>query len=155
MKKTRTFVAVFLTVCLAAVGLTAAVQALSAERAAATAVSADVLEYYAAQHMRYIDEMPESLQREYADVIALADDYLLMLYGDDTMVSTSEDFVLDLYCIGIKLGLVLDLDDPDIISQLLEFANAAAELYIVKSANARYEEPTREPAAAEAATLEP
>ena len=133
MKKTRAFVAAFLIICMTVVGFSAMVQAASGDRSEKANVSEDVLAFYDAEHMNYIDKMPMNLQLQYEEEIALADRYLESLYGNDAMLSTSDNFVLDQYCMGIKLGLFLDVDDPDIIEEIRKFTNAAAEIYIKDS----------------------
>lgn len=115
--------------------------------AAATAVDTDkqdVLAFYAAEHMRFIDEMPVSLLNEYQGIIELADKYLLQLYGDNVMLSNSENFVLDQYCNKIKLGLFLDLTDRDVVERIRVFTDAAAKLYIIQTTNSENEPVTQD-----------
>lgn len=126
----------FMAVCMM---LTVGVSQASA--ATADTEMQEVLAFYDAENMNYIDEMPESLLEEYGEIIQLADQYLVTLYGKETMLSTSEDFVLDRYCNKIKLGLFLDLSDREVVEDIREFTNAAAKLYIKQTVSSRASEP--------------
>lgn len=101
----------------------------------------DILAFYEAENMYYIDEMPESLLQEYKSTIALADRYLVELYGIGTMISTSDDFVLDQYCTNIKMGLFLDVSDQTVIAEIKKFTTAAAKIYIKPNVTSRTNEP--------------
>lgn len=90
----------------------------------------DILAFYEAENMYYIDEMPACLLQEYSDTIEMADIYLVEFYGKEIMISTSDDFVLDQYCTNIKLGLLLDLSDQAVKTDIMEFTTAAAKIYI-------------------------
>lgn len=90
----------------------------------------ELLEFYASENLNYIDKMPDSLMQQFGDTIALADRYLQELYGDQVMLSTSKDFVLDQYCDQILLGLFLDLSDQSAIEEIRRFTDAAAKHYI-------------------------
>lgn len=124
--------------------------------AAATTDTAtqDILDFYAAEHMNYIDEMPASLTNEYQDIIELAEQYLLQFYGETVMLSTSENFVLDQYCNKIKLGLFVDLTDREVVEEIRAFTNAAAELYVVQTAN-RTSEPTTQDSTEPLSSIQP
>ncbi len=100
----------------------------------------EVLAFYEAENLNYIDEMPESLMQEYGDAIALADQYLQELYGDQVMLSDSDDFLLDKYCDKILLGLFLDLDDDNVINEIKKFTDAAAKIYIIPPKEDRSDE---------------
>ena len=62
MKTTKKIIVVLLMACLAITGLPAVAQAADGDRAETTVASRDVLEYYEAEDMNYIDTMPTSLQ---------------------------------------------------------------------------------------------
>ena len=121
MKTAKRIIVALLMVCLAVTGLPAVAQAADGDRAGTTLASRDVLEYYEAENMNYIDTMPALLQLQYKNEIELADYYLEKLYGDEAMLSTSDDFVLDQYCRGIKLGVFLDVDDAEIVEKIRNF----------------------------------
>ena len=66
-------------VCLAVTGLPAVAQAADGDRAGTTLASRDVLEYYEAENMNYIDTMPALLQLQYKNEIELADGFAVPL----------------------------------------------------------------------------
>ncbi len=92
---------------------------------------AEIDRIYNSGGMKYFDHIPESLLVEYSKTIDLADMYLEKFYGEGTMLSTDKDFVLDDYCNGILLGLILDLEDESMKNELIDFTVAAAKLYIL------------------------
>ncbi|HHX61650.1 MAG TPA: hypothetical protein GX707_13225 [Epulopiscium sp.] len=93
-------------------------------------VDIDVLDFYESENMHYFDYIPEDLIKKHQETIKLADLYLNKLYGDNAMLSTDDNFTLDLYCKGILLGLYLDVEDQDIKADLRSFTNDAAQFYI-------------------------
>ena len=159
MKTAKRIIVALLMVCLAVTGLPAEAQAADGDRAGTTLASRDVLEYYEAENMNYIDTMPALLQLQYKNEIELADYYLEKLYGDEAMLSTSDDFVLDQYCRGIKLGVFLDVDDAEIVEKIRNFTNAAALLYVrtndIELTAGRREEVTRESATGSGSLVRP
>lgn len=58
MKTAKRIIVALLMVCLAVTGLPAVAQAADGDRAGTTLASRDVLEYYEAENMNYIDTMP-------------------------------------------------------------------------------------------------
>lgn len=117
---------------------------VSAMAASVSNVDEDIVAFYNAEGMNYITEMPSQLQEKYANTIALADRLLVDYYGNDVMLSTDRDFVLDRYCENIKLGLVLDLTDKAIVDDLKSFTDAAAEMYVKQQSSRRSEAITEE-----------
>lgn len=94
----------------------------------------DVLDFYKSENMNYFNYIPEKLMKKHQETIKLADVYLKELYGDNAMLSTDDNFVLDTYCNGILLGLYLDLEDESIKANLRNFTDDAAQLYINRQA---------------------
>ncbi len=80
--------------------------------------------------MHYFDYIPEELIKKHQETIKLEDLYLNKLYGDNAMLSTDDNFILDLYCKGISLGFYLDLEDESIKEDLRSFTNDASQIYI-------------------------
>lgn len=120
----RKLVALFLTMTLAfsmAVVVSASETSLSVD---------EIVAFYNAEGKNYITVMPEALNRDYGDIIRLADQYIVDLYGSDEMTSTSDDFVLDQYCTVIQLGVCLDVADEEVCESLRDFVNEAAKYYI-------------------------
>lgn len=93
-------------------------------------VDIDILDFYESENMHYFDYIPAELIKKHKETIELADLYLSKLYGENAMLSTDDNFTLDLYCKGISLGLYLDLEDKDIKADLRSFTNDAAQFYI-------------------------
>ena len=73
MKTAKRIIVALLMVCLAVTGLPAVAQAADGDRAGTTLASRDVLEYYEAENMNYIDTMPALLQLQYKNEIELED----------------------------------------------------------------------------------
>lgn len=90
----------------------------------------EMVAFYNAEGKNYITEMPEALSRDYGDIIRIADQCILDLYGSDEMTSTSDDFVLDQYCSVIQMGVCLDITDEGLCERLQDFVYEAAKYYI-------------------------
>lgn len=93
-------------------------------------VDIDILDFYKSENMHYFDYILEELIKKHQETIKLEDLYLNKLYGDNAMLSTDDNFILDLYCKGISLGFYLDLEDESIKEDLRSFTNDASQIYI-------------------------
>ncbi|GAA0357216.1 hypothetical protein [Bacillus horti] len=100
----------------------------------------DTLNFYESEKMHYFDYIPEELIEKHQKTIELADLYLNELYGEHAMLSTDDNFALDIYCKGISLGLYLDLEDESIKAALRNFTNDAAQFYINHEAISMFSE---------------